>query len=100
VGKANDKVYVISGPIFSRTVQKLNDRVAIPTAFFKIVLRQVDGTLQAQTFRLFNDEHLPIPPGGHLHPTLTKHEADLYLLAHAESMKKEQNASTALWPVD
>jgi DNA/RNA endonuclease G (NUC1) len=119
--KANGTVYVISGPIFRGATQRLNARVAIPTAFFKIVLRQVDGTIQAQSFTLSNANDLPIPPGGFLHATLTEEEADLYLLAHAESMKKieqltglhfltdlqtherqaiEQNASTTLWPID
>jgi endonuclease G len=119
--KSNGKVYVISGPIFSGTTQKLNARVAIPTAFFKIVLRQADGALQAQTFLLPNRNDLEVPPGGFLHATLTQHEADLYLLAHGESMKTieqltglrfltdlptperqavEQNAATTLWPVN
>jgi len=119
--KANGKVYVISGPIISGPIQKLQDRVVIPTAFFKIVLRKVDGTLQAQSFTLPNRNDLEVPPGGFLHATLTKAEADLYLLAHAESMKKieqltglhfltdlptparqgvEQNAATTLWPVN
>jgi endonuclease G len=118
--KANGKVFVISGPIFTGTTEKLNARVAIPTAFFKIVLRQVDGALQAQSFTLPNRKDLPIPPDQHLPSTLTKDQADLFLLAHGESMKKieqltglhfltdlqtperqaiEQNAATTLWPI-
>lgn len=80
-------VYVVTGPIFvGNEVHTVpSGRVAIPTEFFKIVLRKDDsGTLVAQTFVLPNGTgaHLALPGG----PGTTTQKVDAYLLQHATSI--------------
>lgn len=90
-GKEFKTVYIVAGPVFvgQQTRMVPSGRVAIPTEFFKIVIRQdQSGALQAQAFLLTNASHLPIPPGtqGVSGQKLTAHQADDYLLQHATSI--------------
>lgn len=43
-------VWVITGPIFGKTIQRLKSGVAIPRAFFKVILSEQDGDLYALAF--------------------------------------------------
>jgi endonuclease G len=90
-GKEFNTVYVVMGPVFvgphSRTLP--SGRVAIPTEFFKMVIRRdQNGDLQAETFLLTNGSHLPVPPGtmGVPGQPLTAQQADDYLLQHSTSI--------------
>jgi endonuclease G len=90
-GKEFNTVYVIMGPVFvglhSRTLP--SGRVAIPTEFFKMVIRRdQNGDLQAETFLLTNGSLLPVPPGtmGVPGQPLTAQQADDYLLQHSTSI--------------
>lgn len=113
-------VYVVTGPIFvGNEVHTVpSGRVAIPTEFFKIVLRKEDGgNLVAQTFVLPNGTgaHLALPSG----PGTTAQKVDIYLLHHlasidfvesmtglnffpdlpaAQQETLESNVPSALWP--
>ena len=34
----NDEVYIVSGPIFEGPIKYIKNKVAVPTAFYKIIL--------------------------------------------------------------
>lgn len=113
-------VYVVTGPIFvgSDVHTVPSGRVAIPTEFFKVVVRKDEsGNLVAQTFVLPNGTgaFLSLPSG----PGTTAQKVDAYLLQHivsvsfvenltgleyfpsvpaAERSALESSAATELWP--
>lgn len=123
-GKEFKTVYILAGPVFvgQQTRVVPSGRVAIPTEFFKIVIRQAqNGDWQAETFLLTNGSQLPLPPGtlGVAGPHLTAQQADDYLLQHvasiafveqltglkffpglpaAQRQALESNVPVALWP--
>lgn len=51
----DEVVWVITGPIFSASPERLPSKVAIPTAFFKIVISEVDSELRAMAFIMPQD---------------------------------------------
>lgn len=80
-------VYVVMGPIFVGNEVHMvpSGRVAIPTEFFKIVLRKDDsGNLLAQTFILPNGSgpFLDLPGG----PGTKAQKVDVFLLQHVTSV--------------
>jgi len=115
-------VYVVMGPIFvGDQIHTLpSGRVAIPTEFFKIVLRKDEnGNLVAQAFVMPNGTgaHLALPSGS----GTKAQKVDKYLLQHATSIAfverltgieyfpglpaaertaLETSAPTALWPAN
>jgi len=104
-GKEFNTVYIIAGPVFvgqhTRTVP--SGRVAIPTEFFKIVIRRnQNGDLQAETFLLTNGSHLPVPPGtmGVAGQRITAQQADDYLFQHSTTISHiEQLTGLRFFPV-
>jgi len=123
-GKEFNTVYIIMGPVFvgQQTHTVASGRVAIPTEFFKIVIRRdQNGDLQAETILLTNGSHLPVPPGtmGVAGQRINAQQADDYLFQHstsighieqltglrffqsltaAERQVLESNMPSALWP--
>ena len=99
--KQYGKVGVITGPIFSSTPERSRfGRIAIPTAFYKIVVRQEGGTVATVAFK--------IPQGARGNPnaflaTIDEIEAATGLnflrdLDDAEQTKVESTRS-GMWPV-
>ncbi len=61
------EVWVLAGPVFGATSERLRRRVAVPEAFYMIVVDESGGSVRAEAF-LFPQE---TPPGGRLDDYLT-----------------------------
>lgn len=45
-----DEVWVVTGPVFSKPVQRLASGVAVPSAYYKIVTDEIDGGIRVMAF--------------------------------------------------
>jgi endonuclease G len=45
-----EEIWVLAGPIFSREPERLKRRVAVPEAFFMVIIDESDGRVRAQSF--------------------------------------------------
>lgn len=50
-----NEVWVLTGPVFEKTIHRLKSGVAIPSAYYKIVVDEKDGQLRATAFLIAAD---------------------------------------------
>lgn len=60
------EVWVIAGPVLGDRPERLRGRVAVPEAFFMVIVDETEGRLRAQAFLFPQDTPERAPPAAHL----------------------------------
>ena len=87
------EIWVLAGPIFGRDPERLKRRVAVPEAFFMVIVDESDGRVRAQAF-IFPQEPVSTQLDGYL-ATIDEIEARTGLNFFAELPDPAENALEA-----
>ncbi|WP_322609117.1 DNA/RNA non-specific endonuclease [Pontiella agarivorans] len=101
-GRYFSEVWIITGPVFQKPVEKLDSGVSIPSAYYKIVVDECDGAVRALAFLIEKD----CPPYTRFRKRLVSIDEIETLtglnffpgLSEEEQIELETDAAGRLWP--